>query len=289
MVMKAIEQSPPCVLGENPVWFEHANLFLWTDIINGCVYSYSGKTGMVEKVLESDFLIGAFVIDENDDLILLTEKGLIRAVYQNGSFHLDADSLIPVALQPDERFNDAIVDCTGRILAGTKRETNTEGKLLCFTAGKSPRILLQNLGISNGMGFSCDNKHFFHTDTLNSTITQYDYDAKTGTISNPVPVYQRLGSGCPDGMTVDNEDTLWTCCWGAGELVQFTLDGNVLGTIKVPAVQCSSLCFGGNKLGTLFVTSATIGLEKPLPEDGKCYSIETVIQGKLEYKASKEF
>ncbi len=286
MVINCIENSPKCTLGENPLWFAHASVFLWTDIVKGCIYAYSDETKKTRTVLESDFQIGAFVICRDHNLILLTEIGLIEAEYSEAAFHLDWSSLIPVELQPDERFNDAIVDCKGRILAGSKRESNTEGKLFCFEAERPYKILLENLSISNGMGFTRDNKTLFHTDSGPGTITAYAYDAEDASISNPVLLYQSTGNATCDGMTVDKEDTIWTSCWAGGKIVQLDLQGNSMQSIEIPAIQCSSLCFGGKNFGKMFVTSATIGLPKHSPMDGKCYIIDIGIQGKAEYEAT---
>ncbi len=286
MVIRCIENSPECILGENPLWFPYASLFLWTDIVKGSIYAYSDKTKIVRTVLESDFQIGAFVIDSDHNLILLTEIGLIKAEYIGESFQLDWDSLIPVELKADERFNDAIVDCKGRILAGSKRESNTDGKLFCFETGKPHKILLEKLSISNGMGFTQDNKTFFHTDSGPRVVTAYTYNAKDASITNPVLLYHPLDNAICDGMTVDKNDTIWTCCWGEGKILQLDLQGNSMMSIDIPAIQCSSLCFGGEDFGKMFATSATIGLHEHSLMDGKCYIIDIGVQGRPEYEAT---
>ena len=285
MVIRCIDNSPKCILGENPLWYEHASVFLWTDIMKGTIYAYSLETGIVRPVLESQFQIGAFVIDRDDNLVLLTEKGLIRAQYKGIAFQLDWESLMPIALNPDERFNDAIVDGKGRILAGSKRESNTGGKLFCFEAGMPHKILLEGLSISNGMGFTEDNKILFHTDSGPKKITAYQYDIVDASITNPTLVYQSTDFSTPDGMTVDTKGSLWTSCWGGGKVAQLDLQGNTLQTISIPAIQCTSLCFGGKDYDKILVTSASIGILEHSQMDGKCYIIENCTQGKPEYKA----
>ena len=286
MVVRCIENSPECILGENPLWYEHDSLFLWTDIVQGVIYAYSDETKIVRPVLESDFQIGAFVIDSDHNLILLTEKGLITARYKDNSFHLDWETMVEIGLQADERFNDAIVDSKGRILAGSKRESNRDGTLFCFEVGKNPKILLEQLSISNGMGFSKDDKTFFHTDSGPGTITAYEYDSEDASISNPTVLFQHTGDATPDGMTVDANGAIWSSCWGGGNIVQLDQKGNLLQSINVPAIQCSSLCFGGKDYKKIFVTSASIGIERHSPVNGKCYSIEGDVQGRPEYTAT---
>lgn len=286
MVIRCVENSPECILGENPLWYAHNSLFLWTDIVQGTIYAYSDETQMVRTVLESNFQIGAFVIDSEHNLILLTEKGIIMARYKDRLFHLDWKTMREVCLEADERFNDAIVDCKGRILAGSKRESNSEGKLFCFEPGKPPKILLEGLSISNGMGFSGNNRTLFHIDSGPGTITAYEYDAEDATIANARVLFQKTGKASPDGMTVDAHDCIWTSCWGGGQILQLDRQGNLLQSISVPAVQCSSLCFGGEDLKKIFVTSATIGLHEHSPMNGKCYIINQDVQGRDEYEAT---
>lgn len=48
----------------------------------------------------------------------------------------------------------------------------------------------------------------------------------------------------------------------------------------------SYLCFGGKDLEKMCIPSATIGLPKHSPMDGKWYSIAMHIQGKAEYEAT---
>jgi D-xylonolactonase len=286
MVMN-LSQLPTqrCLLGENPVWFGLTSEFLWTDIVNGTLYGYSTKTGLSRIVLSTKYQIGAFVLDTSDCILLFTEIGVMRANYGKDGFCLDEKVLFQVPFVPGERFNDAICDEKGRVLSGSKKENNTEGKLYCFEKDKSPKILLEHLEISNGMGFSPDGKIFYHVDSGPATITSYTYDVTTGSISHPRLLFKLENGFCPDGMTVDRDGTIWTCCWGIGNILKISPKGVLLDTIELPCKQCSSLCFGGDGFATLFITSATIGLIEDSSFDGLCYSIDTRGVGRNEYRA----
>lgn len=44
--------------------------------------------------------------------------------------------------------------------------------------------VISNVSIPNGMGWSPDNKIMYFTDSPTSTISKYDYDLSTGSLSN---------------------------------------------------------------------------------------------------------
>ena len=61
--------------------------------------------------------------------------------------------------------------------------------------------------IPNGLVWSADNKTFFHIDTPIPMIAAYDFDAKTGTISNKRKCIDTVN--WPDGCCIDSEDKIW--------------------------------------------------------------------------------
>ena len=277
--------APNCLLGENPVWIESTGEFFWTDILRGIIYAFSPETDGVRTVLETPHQIGAFLAAENGDLVVFTERGVFSAVLSGGVFHLQQEPLWTIPFAEGERFNDAIADSTGQMLSGSKRADNTQGRLYRFSAGKRPEVLLENLAISNGMGFSPDGRTFYHTDSVPSTITAYDY-APDRPLKNPSVVVRLETSVDPDGLTVDAKGNLWFACWGAGRIECVTPQGNRLVTLRLDAPQCSSLCFGGIGLNDLFVTSASVGSETSKPSlGGCCFLQKNAGIGKQEYHA----
>ena len=197
-------------------------------------------------------------------------------------------------LTANERFNDITTDPRGRLYAGTKCNNNKNGKLFLIEKGMPPRILLEGLGISNGMTFSIDLKYFYHTDSSALTITRYHYDIHTGNISQPEIFYRgEEKNGYPDGITIDTEDHLWVAFWGASSVRRFNPHGKLVHELKIPARQPSSVMFGGEKLNELFITSACEGgddIEKGLDAEGNflggiTYKVITPYQGRPEWPA----
>ena len=250
MKIKELEH-PICRLGECPVWDDANNCFYWSDILQGKIYRYSLIYDSVKLIYETERQIGGMLLGEENKLMLFTDKDIRKLTLESKNIEI----MYPMNFESGERFNDAIADSTGRFWAGTMDSTCSKGRLYRFEPGKEPAVILENLGISNGMGFSCDDRTFYHTDSVPGTITKYDYHFETGEISNPkLFLKMEKCDGCPDGMEVDADDNIWTACWGGGQIMRLSSSGKILERIPVPAKQPSSLAFGRNKI--LITTAA---------------------------------
>ena len=277
--------GPNCLLGENPVWYSLTGEFLWTDILRGTIFAFSPETGKTRVVLQTPYQTGAFLVNSEGGLILFTEHGVFGATRNDDDFILESTPYWTVPFVEGERFNDAIVDPKGNLLSGSKRADNTLGKLYRFSIDKEPEILLENLGISNGMGFSPDGKIFYHTDSVPSVITAYDYSPDRP-LFNPRTLVRLDTSVDPDGMTVDLEGNIWFVCWGAGMIQVVSPLGTFLQQYRIGVKQCSSVCFGGESFSDAFVTSASIGVAPSEASlDGDCFYARSVGHGKAEYLA----
>ena len=113
--------------------------------------------------------------------------------------------------------------------------------------------------IANGPTFSSDHKRVWHTDTGRNEV--YVFDVIDGELAN-----KRLwltfpdAWGGPDGMTTDAQRGIWIAHWGIGRVTRFNDDATEDFHIDLPAKQITSLCFAGDQLDRVFVTSAAEGL-----------------------------
>ena len=280
-------EAPLCHLGEGPLWNEVDQKLYWTDILNQKIYSYSSITKHSKLFWNGEMIVGGFTFNQDDSLILCSEKGLFKLTNNT------CKKLQDIPMIDGERFNDVIADPKGRIFAGTLKSSLSEGILYRLEKDKSPAIVLKNIGISNGMCFSADQKSFFHTDSMARTITRFDYNIESGDLKNPTLIYQGSEqNGFPDGITMDNDGNIWIACWGASKVLKISETGEILAEIKTPASQPSSLTFGGDSLTELFITSACPGgsnLEKGLDKEGNflggfTYSIKLDVKGRAEFK-----
>jgi L-arabinonolactonase len=86
----------------------------------------------------------------------------------------------------------------------------------------------EGFGVVNGPCWSPDGRHFYVSDSRQSTIFVYDYDTDSGTITNKrvFATTTELG-GLPDGATVDAEGYLWSAICIGGRIARFAPDGRL--------------------------------------------------------------
>ena len=92
------------------------------------------------------------------------------------------------------------------------------------------------------------------------------------------------GNMVPDGMTMDEEGMLWVCHWGGGFVGRYDpRDGRLLARVEIPASQCSSCCFGGPDMQTLFITCGAVNCPEE-SEAGKVFAVHLPYRGVESWK-----
>ena len=149
----------------------------------------------------------------------------------------------------------------GRLYVGTQSGTRLglsdtrDGKLYCIDKDGSVRVLLDNLGLSNGLEWSFDEKKFYHTDSDTHTIREYNFEAVSGNIEYTGRQVLIYGA---DGFTTDKNNNLFVACWRKGYIaVVDTLSMSVSEHISVPACLPASCAFAGDQMELLVVVTAS--------------------------------
>jgi sugar lactone lactonase YvrE len=245
------------VLAEGPVW--HDGALWWVDI-----EGRSFQRGVPSSGAVSNFplpcRVGAMVPCTDRRWVTANEQGF--GFFDPATGRLDHWGSV-LAQAPRLRMNDGKCDPRGRFLAGSMDEESCPGtaKLYSVDGALTPRVLIEGLTISNGLGWSPDGATFYHIDTIQRRIDAYTYDLEAGTPTNRrtlaiVPEED----GRPDGMAVDRDGNLWVALWGGAAVACYHgRTGQVLDRISCPVAQPSSCCFGGERMDQLFITSARQG------------------------------
>ena len=241
-----------CALGEGPLWHAQEQRLYWTDITGGALYRWSLTTGHHERIYEGP-QVGGFTFQADGSLLLFREKGSIVR-WQEGVIETLHEDI------PDERatrFNDVSADPAGRVFAGTMATAERRGRLYRLDLDGSLHVAIDSVGISNGIGFTPDQRGMYYTDTADNTIYLYDYDRATGAIANR-RVFAKVpdGEGYPDGMTVDSTGGVWSARWDGSCAVRYAPDGTITDRVEFPAKKVSSVAFGGADWRDLYVTTA---------------------------------
>ncbi|GCE49562.1 sugar lactone lactonase YvrE [Thermosporothrix hazakensis] len=274
-------------LGEGPRWNEVTQRLYWVDIVNKCYYHYTPATGHYEQI-HVGTQIGTLAFREQGNLILATQEGFAFWDEQTRQLH---HLINPEAEKPHMRFNDGAVDCQGRFWAGSMDEYEQEdtGSLYRLDPDGSLHRILTNLGISNGIGWNPDNTIMYFIDSPRRTISAFDFNATTGTISNERPLVTITDAGTiPDGLTVDSEGGIWCAHWGGAKIVRYTPDGEVERIIPIPAPHVTSCTFGGPRMDELYITTARKALSTEQlarsPFSGDLFRLKVGIQGLPVYR-----
>lgn len=283
--MPQAEQIVHCqnMLGEGPLWHPQEKKLYWLDILGKKVQCYDPRDGAQES----------FSLDEIVSVIALREKGSFVAAGENGFSFWDGSSPRvehihdPEAGKQGARFNDGKVDRAGRFWAGTMTRKGASSALYRLDADLQVETMQQNLTISNGIGWSPDNKTMYHVDTLRLVIFAHDFDLQSGTLSYKRPLVRfDPDEGVPDGLTVEAEGCIWCALWGGWRVMRFSPDGETLLEVMVAVSQPSSCIFGGEDLGILFITSAREDLRPANlavePLAGDLFAYQTGVQGLTE-------
>lgn len=269
-----------CVTGEGPLWHPLERLVYWTDIPAGRMFRYNPATGWHERFYEGD-VVGGFTIQADGSLLLFGARGSVR-VWRDGRLTTVLDE---IAAERDSRFNDAIADPVGRVFCGTMPTRDRLGRLYRLDLDGSVTPVLEGVDISNGLGFTPDRRGLYHTDSNARTITLFAYDQESGAIGNPRVFARHAGSDwVPDGMTVDADGNVWSARWDGGCLVRYAPDGTENLRIDFPARKVSSVVFGGDDYGDLYVTTAGGDRKaKEGPGAGALFRLRLGVQGVPEF------
>ncbi|MEV8468272.1 SMP-30/gluconolactonase/LRE family protein [Fluviibacterium sp. DFM31] len=271
-------------LAEGPHWSEAEGRLHWVDILAPSVVTGDPARGTRQQV-ELPELVGCVVPRVSGGFVVATETG-VKLMDADGALRLLAE---PEADIPGNRFNDGKCDRQGRFWVGSLAINTApgHGNLWRIDADGSSHRMDSGIHISNGLGWSPDDRTMYFTDSGSREIFAYDFDAARGTIANR-RVFVRLDEsfGVPDGLTVDAEGHVWTACWDGWAVVRFDPQGKVDRVIDVPVPRPTSCTFGGPDLSTLFITTARIRLSSQVlaeaPLSGSLLSVDTGVRGQPE-------
>ena len=85
-------------------------------------------------------------------------------------------------------------------------------------------------------------------------------------------------------MTIDKNDNLWVAQWGGyGVYCYNPYTGELLAKVNIPAPNVSSCAFGGEKMDTLYITTARAGLSeeqlRQYPLSGSVFCCKPGVKG----------
>lgn len=260
------------LLGECPNWDSTQNKVRYLDIDGKKLITLDLGSGKYEEKHLAE-KTGAFVLCENGGIIYCATSGI---------FDEQNNLICALPKGRGNRFNDGKATPDGKMLAGSI-ELSGGAALFRLEKGRLYPVI-EGVKISNGLDFSLNEKILYYCDSAKKTIECYTYPeikhVKTLIDFNDL-------EGKPDGLCIDCEGNLYVAIWGGSCVVKIDYQsGEILETIDLPIKYVSCPVFVGEKLDTLFVTSAKADDKSEYA--GRCFEIKMSVRGREPYKLKKE-
>jgi gluconolactonase len=230
----------PTVNREGDVYF--------SDVLGGGVYRWSPDG--VEQVVPKRRGVGGIVLHE-DGGVVVTGRDVLHV--------RDGESRTLLTLDGVTGFNDLATAPDGSVYVGALRfhafagDAPVPGEIWRITAEGDPEPVAGGVLWANGIGFSPDGATAYGSDYARSCVVAWDM-GRDGSLSSP-RVFAEMPDGSADGLAVDQEGGVWVAMGAAGNLMRFTADGSLDLELDVPASFVSSLCFGGEDMRDIYVTT----------------------------------
>ncbi|MFJ6654388.1 SMP-30/gluconolactonase/LRE family protein [Microbacterium sp. NPDC091313] len=273
----------PSILVESIFWDARSEELCWVDITAGTFHRArldGSEDGSDDRVVElpppcsavQPAAGGGFVAALKDSIALLDADGriaqqLARVTHSHAGI----------------RFNEGKADPFGRFIVGAMDVTSEEpdAAVYAFSADGGVELLRGGFAVANGMEWTDDGREMFLTDTAVRTVYRAPYRPGPEPLGELEPF---LRGRMSDGLARDTAGEFWNGIYGDGEVVHWTADGEVAGSVAVPAPNVTSVGFGGRDLGTLFIGTARENLDEAAleaaPLSGSIFAVEVGAVGR---------
>jgi sugar lactone lactonase YvrE len=274
--------------GEGPIWDAHAEELVWVDITAGLVRrgSVVGDDVVDLAAHRGGDTVG-FVVPAAAGGWVLGAGGGITRLTADGEAHV----LIELSGEGGSeagggtRMNDGACDRAGRFFGGTMAfdERPGAGSLYVLDLDGTVTTVLDGLTISNGLGWSPDERTVYLADSGAKAVWAFDYDPAAGRFGRRRVLldFTEDPDGVADGLTLDDEGCLWTALWGGGQVRRYSPDGELLTVVDVPGVEKTTSCaFAGD---LLVISTSVHGLDEAAraaqPDAGRLFTVRVGVNG----------
>nr|WP_087576043.1 SMP-30/gluconolactonase/LRE family protein [Sphingomonas sp. CDS-1] len=273
---RKIEREARDTLGEGTLWSARENAVYWTDILGKALNRLSLDDGAIQR----------WAMPEPLGWVVERAGGGFIGGFQSGFARIALDPLAitplgdPEPHLPGSRMNDGKADASGAIWCGTMdmAEKRDVGALYRLDPDGNWAVMDSGYRVPNGPAFSPCGQWLYHSDTARRQMYRFARTAEGGLTDRQPFIRFAEEDGYPDGMTVDAQGHLWVAHWGGGRISRFTPEGKLDRSIALPAKQVTNICFAGERLDRMFVSSAATGLPES-EYDGAFFEVFPGVQG----------
>ena len=153
--------------------------------------------------------------------------------------------------------NDIAIGANDIVYASDPNWSESTGQIWRIDTDGKVALLETNMGTTNGIEVSPDEKTLYVNESVQRNIWAYDLSEK-GEISNKRLLIQFPDFGM-DGMRCDVEGNLYVTRHGKGTIAKVSPQGEILLEVQLKGKLCTNLAFGGPDGCTCYVTLADNG------------------------------
>ncbi len=148
--------------------------------------------------------------------------------------------------------NDLAIMDNGILFASDPNWQASSGKLWRINTNGAVTLLEADMGTTNGIEVSPDNKTLYVNESVQRKVWRYELDEQ-GNISNKQLFISFTDFGL-DGMRTDNQGNLYIARYGAGVVAVVSPQGKLMKEIKLKGKHPTNVAFGGEEGKRLFIT-----------------------------------
>ena len=234
---------------EGPAFDKHGNLY----VVN---FQKDGTIGLVKPDGQAELFL-TLPEGSTANAIQFDSKGQMYLADFTGHNVLKVDMKTKVvsvyAHNADfNQPNDICINKKDQLFASDPNWKGSTGKLWRIDKGGKIKLLTAEMGTTNGIELSPDEKTLYVNESVQRKVWAFDVD-KNGDISN-----KRLFAEFPDfgfdGMKCDKSGNLYITRHGKGTVAILSPKGKVIREVQLKGKACSNLVFGGANGKEVFVT-----------------------------------
>ena len=219
-------------------------------------YEKEGTIGQVSPEGESSLFVALPEGSVGNGIRFNSEGDMLIADYtKHNILQVDMDTKDVTVFANNNKMNqpnDVAINDSDILFASDPDWKNSKGRIWRINTDGSFTLLEDNMGTTNGIEVSPDNKTLYVNESVQRNVWAYDLSPE-GDISNKRLLIKFDDHGM-DGMRTDAEGNLYITRHGKGTVVKVSPQGEVLEEIILTGKKPSNIAFGGKDGRTAFIT-----------------------------------